>query len=766
MTELTSSMSLENCSSSKLPRGSLLKEQEIELALIFSATVEFLLQSKANIRGYNCLRGISFDPFEAPSSDHIPPLPATSPFLSSTDDSSDKSGALRLRVMVLAPGQPIPHGRPYRYHINGPVHMMTARKKVRPLPTHCLAVRHSVDYSSLDHFSLDDSLRDSSSSSSLETSSDSSTDALSYSASSNLSSDHSLPIPSSGMRPSHHLCSLVPSISRSSAAIFDRPSHDSSSTSLSRKRSRSPAASFPTDLEVSLVEDSELSRYRGTDLEMDVDVVRIEAIDREEIKTGVRGPVEVRVDRVTRLVVADDIPKPAQEGSIEVTYETLGDLVQRELKQDNMRLRDMMDVASQRVARSQRKKLRVQREKRQIWRFRFYDRMRISRREACARRHLGYPRSAENKSRLENNPRDNYGQQPVFKWQNVRGQNVARAYMDGNNEKKGKYCPKLRNQNYGNKTGNKNGNKTGNQTEGNEATAKGYTIGGGGTNSDSNIVTCTFLLNNYYASMLFDSGTDRSFVSSTFSSLLDVAPSTLDTSCAIKLTDGRISETNVVLRGCTLGLLGNSLDIDLTLVKHGSFDVIIGMDWLPKYHALIVCDEKVLPQVTSKKTEDKSKEKRLEDVPIVREFPEVFPEDLPGLPLARQVKFQIDLVPGTAPVAQAPHRLALAKMQELSTQLQELSDKGFIRPNSLPQGALVDLRSGYHQLRVCEEDIPKTAFRTRYGHSEFHVMPFGLTNAPAVLMDLMNWVCKLYLDRFVIVFTDEYFDLLQEPKGA
>ncbi|GKF39347.1 putative reverse transcriptase domain-containing protein [Tanacetum coccineum] len=252
----------------------------------------------------------------------------------------------------------------------------------------------------------------------------------------------------------------------------------------------------------------------------------------------------------------------------------------------------------------------------------------------------------------------------------------------------GKNYPKSRNQNRGNKTGNKTENQTGN----NEATAKAYAIGGGGANPDSNVITGMFLLNNCYASMLFDSGADRSFVSSTFSAMLDVAPSTLDTSYVVKLVDGRISEINVVLRGCTLGLLGLSFDIDLMPIELGSFDVIIGMNWLAKYHALIVCDEKVvritygdevliirgddydgitksklniisctkthkyiqkgcqvyLTQVTSKKTEDQSKEKRLEDVPIVREFLEVFPEDLPGLPPARQVEFQIDLVPGAA----------------------------------------------------------------------------------------------------------------------
>nr|GFC98202.1 putative reverse transcriptase domain-containing protein [Tanacetum cinerariifolium] len=130
-------------------------------------------------------------------------------------------------------------------------------------------------------------------------------------------------------------------------------------------------------------------------------------------------------------------------------------------------------------------------------------------------------------------------------------------------------------------------------------------------------------------------------------------------------------------------------NIDLMLVELGSFDVIISMYWLVKYHALIVCDEKVIRIPTSKKAEDKSDEKRLEDVPIVREFPEVFPEDLPGLPPARQVEFQIDLVPGAVPVARAPYRLAPAEMQELSTQLQELSNKGFIRPSSSPWEAPV-----------------------------------------------------------------------------
>nr|GEV73414.1 hypothetical protein [Tanacetum cinerariifolium] len=341
--------------------------------------------------------------------------------------------------------------------------------------------------------------------------------------------------------------------------------------------------------------------------------------------------------------------------------------------------------------------------------------------------------------------------------------------------------PKLKNGNQGNQAGNEN------------AVARAYVVGTAGTNPNSNVVT--------------DHGYD------------------------VELADGRIIWVNTLIRGCTLNFLNHPFNIDLMPIELGSFDVIIGMDWLVKYHAIIVYDEKLvcvpfgdeilifhgngsinghesrlniisctktqryflkgcpifLAHVTTKEAEDKSKEKRLEDVPIVQDFFEVFPEDLLGIPPTRQVEFQIDLVPGVAPVAWAPYRLAPSEMQELSDQLKELADKGFIRPSSSPWGAPVlfvkkkdgsfwmcidywelnkltvknhysllriddlfnqlqgssvyskiNLRSGYHQLRVREGDIPKTTFRTRYGQYEFQVMPFGFTNVPVVFMDLMN----------------------------
>ncbi|GKC97965.1 putative reverse transcriptase domain-containing protein, partial [Tanacetum coccineum] len=323
-----------------------------------------------------------------------------------------------------------------------------------------------------------------------------------------------------------------------------------------------------------------------------------------------------------------------------------------------------------------------------------------------------------------------------------------------------------------------------------------------------NVVTGMFLLNNRYASILFDLGFDRSFMNTRFSSLLDIKPIKIEDSYEVELLDGRVVSMNIVLKGFTLSLVNHIFEIDLMPIKLGTFDVIIGMDCLVKHDAVIVCGEKVvhipygnkmlivegdkggsrlkiISCIKARKyveqgchlflahvTKSKPKEKRMEDMPVIYDIP----EELPGLPPPRQVEFRIDLVPRAAPVAHASYRWEPSEMKELSVQLQELLEKGFIHPSLSSWGALVlfvKKKDGSFRIckvlacilrSICDQDItstirgrsfPITAFRTRYGHFEFQVMPFALTNAPAIFMDLMNRVCKPYLDKFVIVFIDD-----------
>ena len=303
--------------------------------------------------------------------------------------------------------------------------------------------------------------------------------------------------------------------------------------------------------------------------------------------------------------------------------------------------------------------------------------------------------------------------------------------------------------------------------------------------------------------------------------------------------DTKISER--IVPSIKLVIHNKDFPADLIALGIHDFDIVLGMDWLSRHRAALDCYKKevrlvrpeepgvifwgirreIAPSLINAMTAWKMLRKgcqgylafvvdrrqegtRLEDIPIVKEFPDVFSDDISGLPSDRAIEFVIELIPGTDPISIPPYRMAPAELKELKAQLEELLCKGFIRPRTSPWGALVlfvkkkdgslrlcidyrqlnraiirnqyplpridelfdqlhgswvyskiDLRSGYHQLRVQENDVSKTAFRTRYGHYEFLVMPFRLTNAPTAFMDLMNRVFCPYLDNFVIVFIDD-----------
>ncbi|GJW09720.1 putative reverse transcriptase domain-containing protein [Tanacetum coccineum] len=359
-----------------------------------------------------------------------------------------------------------------------------------------------------------------------------------------------------------------------------------------------------------------------------------------------------------------------------------------------------------------------------------------------------------------------------------------------------------------------------NRSNGNQVRGRAFNVNVNAMEAvqDPNIVTGTFSLNDHFVTILFDFGADFSFISTEFAHLLNVKPSIANPGYVIEVEDGKKVEVDSIFHDCKLELGSSLFSINLIPLGHGSFDVIVGMDWLSQHKAVIVCHKKVVEipvedgrtlRVHGERTvgiakalkSAKEDEPKLGDISVVRDFKDVFLEDLMGLPPQRQVEFRIDLVPRATPIAKSLYRLAPSEMQELSGQLQKLQDKDFIRPSHSPWGAPVlfvrkkdgslrmcidyrelnkltvknryplsriddlfdqlqgsryfskiDLRSGYYQLRVHEDDIPKTVFRMRYGHFEFTVMPFGLTNAPAVFMDLINQVCKPYLDKFKCEF--------------
>ncbi|GJS79078.1 putative reverse transcriptase domain-containing protein [Tanacetum coccineum] len=358
------------------------------------------------------------------------------------------------------------------------------------------------------------------------------------------------------------------------------------------------------------------------------------------------------------------------------------------------------------------------------------------------------------------------------------GQNQMACYECGSLDHFCNDCPKWKQANGQARNplaleGSRNTRNNGNQ-------ARGRAFNGNAVEAlqDPKVMTGTFSLNNQFATALFYSGADFSFISTKFAPLLNVEPCTVNPGYVIEIDDGKSVEVNKVICDYKLELQNSLFTIDLIPLGHGSIDVIVGMDWLSKNEAVIVCHEKLVEipikqggilRVYEERTLGAAKslmnakidEPRISDIPVVRHFTDVFLEDLLGLPPHQQVEFRIDLVPGAMPVAKSPYRLAPLEME-----LNKITIKNRYALHRIDdlfdqlQGSCyfskIDLRSGYHHLRVHEDDIPKTAFRMRYGHFEFTVMPFGLTNAPAVFMDLMNRVCKPYLDKFVIVFIDDF----------
>nr|ADC55379.1 gag-pol polyprotein [Oryza brachyantha] len=313
------------------------------------------------------------------------------------------------------------------------------------------------------------------------------------------------------------------------------------------------------------------------------------------------------------------------------------------------------------------------------------------------------------------------------------------------------------------------------------------------------VILGTFPVNSVPATILFDSGATHSFISRKFVGMLGLKREKLRDPMRVN-TPGHSMFSDLYSPVVPIEIQGTPFLANLILLESKDLDVILGMDWLTKHQGVIDCAKRTitltseegkvvtyqsLESVTTRtclnqmeaeeQPSEKDKDpKKLEDIPVVCEYPEVFPDDLTTMPPEREIEFRIDLVPGTAPIYKRPYRMAANEMAEVKKQVDEQLQKGYIRPSTSPWGAPVifvekkdknlkgarvfskiDLRSGYHQLRIREEDIPKTTFTTRYGLYECTVMSFGLSNAPAFFMNLMNKVFMEYLDKFVVVFIDD-----------
>jgi hypothetical protein len=329
-----------------------------------------------------------------------------------------------------------------------------------------------------------------------------------------------------------------------------------------------------------------------------------------------------------------------------------------------------------------------------------------------------------------------------------------------------------------------------------------------------------FPVDSHIAEVLFDTGAMHSFITASWVEAHNLLITTMPTPIQIDSAGGKVQASSICLN-VSVEIRGIMFPANLIVMGTQGIDVILGMNWLDKYQAIISCDmrtiklvsplgEEVIAELVSPEPRKggchhmviySSEADPLETIKVVSEFPDVFPKDLPGMPPKRKVEFAIELLPRTAPISKRAYRVSGLELVELKKQIDKLSEKGYIRPSISPWVALVlfvekkdgnrrmcinyralnevtiknkyplpriedlfdqlrgasvfskiDLRSGYHQLRIRPSDIPKTTFITKHGLYEFTVMSFGLTNALAFFMNLMNSVFMDYLDKFVVVF--------------